>query len=69
MLQEKMSLDEVIDYLNNEAECVKRGSTCNRDCLNCELVREDKKILQAYDIAIKCVKAVKTDDRTLKYFI
>ena len=51
-----MTFPEVVEYLENEAECVRRGSTCSRDCGNCELVRKDEDIIEAYRIAIGIVK-------------
>lgn len=44
---------EAIKIINKEYECVKRAiAGCNRDCSNCDLVELDKKIFDAYDLAI-----------------
>lgn len=43
---------DAISILQNEHRCVIRANSCNRDCGNCELVRKDTEILEAYDMAI-----------------
>lgn len=62
-----MSIKEVINILLNEVECIKRGSTCNRDCLHCELVREDKELLEAYDIAISILRELSINGKVITY--
>ena len=48
-----MYINEVINVLENEKECVKRNiAGCDRDCINCDLVMLDETILKAYDTAI-----------------
>ena len=61
-----MTFPEVVEYLENEAECVRRGSTCSRDCGNCELVRKDEDILEAYRIAIGVMKEKIREQELLK---
>lgn len=49
---------EIIDILLNEMECVQRASDgeCDRDCAQCDLLRNTDQILQAYRIAIKALE-------------
>ena len=49
-----MNMNRVIDILKTEKECVERN--CNRDCADCDLVLDDKEILQAYTLAIGCIE-------------
>lgn len=54
----ELTLDDVIDILQNEQECVKRAAAdkCNRKCEKCDLLRDTDNILKAYEIAIKNLK-------------
>ena len=56
MEEEAMSNIDAIKVIENEVECVKRANHCNRDCSNCDLVREDFEILNAYKMAIYSLK-------------
>lgn len=39
-----------------EKACVKRGSTCNRECAECDLVQDDKALIAAYNAVIKMLE-------------
>lgn len=45
-----MDKNEVIKYLKIERECVSRD--CDRNCGYCDLVQEQKTLLEAYNSAI-----------------
>lgn len=45
-----MTKDEVIKYLKIERECISRD--CDRNCGECDLVQEQKTLLDAYTSAI-----------------
>ena len=49
-----MDIQKTIEIMQNEAECVKRndGKNCDRDCGKCDLLKDAKEILEAYQIAI-----------------
>lgn len=49
-----MSNEEAIAIIKNEMLCV--GSDCDRDCGKCPLVREEKDILKAFEIAITALE-------------
>lgn len=51
-----MDRDKVIEVLENEITCVKLADTCNRDCGECPIVREDTEIISALQYAIDTVK-------------
>ena len=51
-----MTNKEAIEILENELRCVEQADTCNRDCRNCPLVREQEDVTTAYKIAIKKMK-------------
>lgn len=42
------------DYMENEIRCVQRASNgiCTRNCSECDLVREDQPLLEAYGLAV-----------------
>lgn len=47
---------DAIQIIENERECVYRANTCDRHCDTCDLVMEDKYIIDAYDKAIHALK-------------
>ena len=59
-----MTNERAIELLNCEKECVKRqfGPMCKRTiipmegCFGCDLVQNDKDVLDAYDVAIRALK-------------
>ena len=51
-----MKKSEIIDILENEIACVKAGSTCDRKCGECKLVRDEIEIISALRYAISCIK-------------
>lgn len=32
-----------------EKQCVQRGSYCDRDCAHCDIVQDDKELIEAYE--------------------
>ena len=46
-----MNLNRASELMSIEQECVKRASTCGRDCAHCELVQSDEELISAYDVA------------------
>lgn len=63
MNKRKMSINEAIDIIKAECECVyrqgKTGECCRDDmgCCACDLVRNDVDILTAYEMAIDALHA------------
>lgn len=54
-----MTRKEAIAIIENEKKCVNRANKndyCNRDCYNCELVKTDREILTALDMAIQALE-------------
>lgn len=49
-----MTPKEAIEIIENERKCV--ATNCDRDCGKCPLVREEKDILNAFDMAIEALK-------------
>lgn len=62
-----MTMQRVIDILRTERECVERAGTatpnkaCDRACADCDLVLDDKEILEAYTLAIGCIEGLMPD--------
>ena len=56
-----MTNNEAIIVLIHERECVTRASTegCDRKCADCDLVLEDKDIINAYNAGIEALQRVK----------
>ena len=63
---------EAIEIIEVERACVKRNTDnkCDRDCINCDLLRTEEEIFAAYDMAIESLekripkKTNKVMDRT-----
>ena len=49
-----MSNDRIVQLLRIERECVLRNSknSCDRNCANCDLVQDDKELLEMYETVI-----------------
>lgn len=48
-----MTNQRILELLKIERECVARGNTCGRTCATCELVQDDKELLEMYDTLIR----------------
>ena len=62
-----MTREEAIAIIENEKKCVNRANKndyCNRDCYNCELVKTDTEILEAFDMAIKALEQQSCENYT-----
>lgn len=63
-----MTMQRVIDILRTEKECVERAGittpnkACDRACADCDLVLDDKEILEAYNMAIKALEQEPCED-------
>lgn len=52
-----MTNQEAIEVVKTEKECVLRNiQGCDRDCGKCDLVMEDKIIIEGYDMAIQALE-------------
>ena len=51
-----MNVSEAKEYMENEVRCINRASHCDRKCVSCELVKEEKPLLEAFSIAIKSLE-------------
>ena len=53
-----MTRKEAIEIIKTERECVERNTQneCDRDCINCDLLRADEEIFSAYDMAIEALE-------------
>lgn len=54
-----MTKAKVIDILKIERECISRD--CDRNCGYCDLVQEQKTLLDAYDSAISLLSVAQED--------
>ena len=52
-----MKRSKTVEILQDEISCVKRACDCNRDCSKCDLVKDDKEIVDAFQTAIRSMKA------------
>lgn len=55
-----MTYQQAIKLLEVEKECISRNELkmCNRKCDKCDLVENTYDLLDAYNIAINCIKEV-----------
>ena len=53
-----MTREEAVKVIYNEKVCIYRNAdkVCDRDCAKCDIVLEDKVILEAYDMAISALE-------------
>ena len=61
-----MEIKRIYELLNIERECVMRGNTCNRDCINCELVQDDQELISMYNILITAIGSFLPKWKTLE---
>ena len=55
----KDKVDKAIELMENEKTCIIKADTCDRNCAKCELLRDTKDLLSAYDMAIQALKQTK----------
>lgn len=53
-----MTVEEAKSYMENEIRCIQRASYCDRDCAKCNLVKEEKPLLEAYGVAIQSFEEI-----------
>ncbi len=68
--QSSLSIEKAMKLMKIEKECVLRQDTdkCNRDecgCQCCDLVQDPDEIVEAYDVAIDCMKFAQTMINTI----
>ena len=51
-----MTESEAIGYMENEIRCIQRSNYCDRDCKNCNLVKDDEPLIESYGIAINALE-------------
>ena len=51
-----MTPNEAHEYMENEIRCIRRSKVCDRNCFKCELVKEDKPLIEAYGVAILAIE-------------
>ena len=51
-----MTPNEAHEYTENEIRCIQRSKICDRDCAKCELVKEDKPLIEAYGVAVLAIE-------------
>lgn len=47
-----MMIDEAIELMKNKKACIMKADTCDRNCTKCELLRETKDLLSAYEMKL-----------------
>lgn len=66
-----MKLQRVKELMEIERECVTRGSECDRDCGNCELVQDADELIEAFNIVIiemnKRIASLKSNGVEIEY--
>lgn len=50
-----MKLNNIIEILENEINCIKAAEYCTRECNKCCLVKDSKDILTALNITIQLI--------------
>lgn len=50
-----MKIKKINELLRAERECIIRSNKCNRKCAECDLVQDEKELIQMYDIFINII--------------
>ena len=53
-----MTEQMAIEYMKNEVMCIEKASHCDRNCLKCELVKEERPLLESFATAIKALEEI-----------
>ena len=56
----EMSNYAVVQLMRTELACVKRAATCGRQCAACDLVQDDKELIEAYKRVIDTLQDPQT---------
>ena len=56
MMKAMVDRYQLAKLMKIELACVRRGSTCNRKCADCDLVQEDKALIAAYEAVIRVLE-------------
>ena len=51
-----MTNKEAHEYMENEIMCIQKSKYCDRNCVKCELVKEDKTLIEAYRVALSAIE-------------
>lgn len=51
-----MNVSEVKEYMEDEVRCIQRATYCDRNCAKCELVKEEKPLLESFGLAIQSLE-------------
>lgn len=47
-----MNINEAVHTLIDHGICLRHMATCNKECSKCTVAVQDKKLIEAYDIAL-----------------
>lgn len=53
-----MKIKKIHDLLIAECNCILRSNHCDRKCAECDLVQDEKELIQMYDIFINIINNV-----------
>lgn len=51
-----MKVSEAKEYMEDEVRCIQRATYCDRNCAKCELVKEEKPLLESFGLAIQSLE-------------
>ena len=63
-----MIINETVDTLIRHSICIKNMATCDKKCESCSMSVQDKKLLEAYDVALDAL-AICTHTESYQQFI
>ena len=54
-----MTINRAIELLKIEKECIRRNADgCDRNCADCDLVQEDRELLEMYGMLIEWLESI-----------
>ena len=51
-----MKVSEAKEYMEDEVRCIQCATYCDRNCAKCELVKEEKPLLESFGLAIQSLE-------------
>ncbi len=59
-----LTIDQVMEVLSTERKCVLRNTWvgCDRDCSKCDLLMDDREIIESYDRALEILEKYKQEE-------
>ena len=62
-----MTIQETVDILIKHSVCLRHMSICDKNCSTCTVSVQDKKLLEAYDVALDALAICSSTEPYQRY--